>query len=346
MVKSTDRLHDKLPSALYRMQFILGPRFPVGLRDWQQVRIGEQLHLAAHPDLNVEQASNATVSLTLIGYLLDPHNPQASNSDILDSLISSINQFEDLFDLIYPLGGRWVLLVDDNQCTRLLGDAAGLRQVFYSDAQHTSECWCASQPSHIATELGVEMEPEALDFIEWFQTQSPESWWPGYSSPYREIKRLLPNHYLDLETIKPHRFWPRQPRAEYPLDHVLPKISTTLSGMIQSAVARFDLAMAISAGWDSRLMLTACRPVAKDLSYYTGKNPDMAWAHMDVRIPTRLLSKLELKHDIIEHKTDVTEEFAEAFNNNVPFAHSKRLAPLQTELNYYQRQITAGLGRH
>jgi hypothetical protein len=121
-------------------------------------------------------------------------------------------------------------------------------------------------------------------------------------------------------------------------------IAETLTGMMQSAASRFELAVAMSAGWDSRLMLAACRPVAKDLSYYTGKRPDMAWSHMDVHVPIRLLAKLKLPHDVIEHGTEVTPEFAEAFSNNVPFAHPARLAPLQTELNYYGRQKVAVTG--
>ncbi len=338
MVASDEFSQDEPSATRYRMQFILGPRVPAGFEDWQQIEVGEALHLTAHPHLNVEQAANTSVSATLIGYLLDPRNPHASNADILDSLISSIEEGGDLFEFVYPLGGRWVLLVNDSNGARLLGDAAGLRQVFHSDRQQVAELWCASQPGHIATVLKLEMDPQAVAFIEWFQAQSPESWWPGDSSPYREIRRLLPNHYLELQTGTVHRFWPRKPLPERPLDTAATGIAETLTGMLQSAASRFELAVAMSAGWDSRLMLAACRPVARDLSYYTGKRPDMAWTHMDVRIPTRLLAKLELPHDIIEHGTEVTPEFAAAFSNNVPFAHPGRLAPLQTELNYYKRQ--------
>ncbi len=147
---SNNTLQDNQTSTLYRMQFILGPRIPAGHREWQQCKVGESLHLTAHPDLNVEQVANASISATLIGYLLDPHNPDSSNIDILTTLVGSIEQGGDLFELIYPLGGRWVLLVNDREGCRLLGDATGLRQVFYSDIRRTDHMWCASQPNHIA----------------------------------------------------------------------------------------------------------------------------------------------------------------------------------------------------
>ncbi|HEB87036.1 MAG TPA: hypothetical protein ENI68_08495 [Gammaproteobacteria bacterium] len=326
------------PSERYRMQFILGPRIPAGFSDWQQLGVGETFHLIAHSDLNVEQVERDPVSITVIGYLLDPRHPHASNADILDKLITSIEQGGDLFEIVAPLGGRWVLLVNDRQSTRLLGDATGLRQVFYADKRQTGELWCASQPGHIAKALNLEMDPDALDFIEWFQSQSPESWWPGDSSPYREVRRLLPNRYLELQTGEVHRFWPRESFPGRSLDDAVGGIAETLTGMMQSAANRFDLAVAMSAGWDSRLMLAACQPIARELSYYTARRPDMAWTHMDVRIPERLLVKLELPHDIIEHGTEVTPEFAGVFNSNMPFAHPTRLAPLQSELNYYGRK--------
>jgi len=70
----------------------------------------------------------------------------------------------------------------------------------------------------------------------------------------------------------------------------------------------------------------------------------MSWTHMDVDIPTRLLKKLELPHDLIEDGEEVTPEFARAFYDNVPFALHARLVPLQTQLNYYKRQIVAVTG--
>lgn len=323
---------------LYNMQFSMGPRVPDGLDTWQQIKVGDSLYLAAHPNLNVVKTVGKGVSAVLAGYMLDPENPYASNSDILDKLISHVARNDDLFEAIESLGGRWVLIVGKNQQLTLVTDATGLRQVFYTDFQQNDDLWCASQPGHIADTLQLEVNPEAMKFIEWFQEHSPESWWPGDSSHYREIKRLLPNHYLDLKTGLPHRFWPRKPLVARALNDTIDGISGTLAGLMKSAANRFELAVAMSAGWDSRLMLAACKSIARDICYYTGKRPDMEWTHMDVSIPKKLLARLGLPHDIIEHETNITPEFATAFIKNAPFAHTSRLAPLHTELNYYHQK--------
>jgi hypothetical protein len=192
--------------------------------------------------------------------------------------------------------------------------------------------------------MGLEESRDALQFIHWLKAQDGEYWWPGTSSHYGETARLLPNHYLDLQTGRAHRFWPRDERRICRTDTAVEGISLQLAGMLQAAAHRFDLAIALSAGWDSRLLLAASRQVAGQVRYYTAKRPDMDWRHMDVDIPLRLAKRLGLRHDIIEHGTEVTPEFEKLFNHNAPFAHSMRLAALQSEYHYFRGRETAVTG--
>jgi len=325
-------------------QFILGPRRLDGFQSWQYFQLWNTHHLIAHPNLKVEKAENEKVAVYLIGYLLDPDRPHASSMDILNSLIDHADRNVDLFKAIEPLGGRWALIFKTPQTLQLVHDAAGLRQVYYSDVGLTGELWCASQPSHIANACALEMDPEAVAFIRWFQDKDKEYWWPGESSPYRSIKRLLPNHYLNLKNGQPIRFWPTQDRKSRPLNEAVKGISNTLSGMIQSAASRFNLAVGMSAGWDSRLMLAASRPVSKKLRYYTIKKTDFEMTHADIEIPTKLLEKLGLEHDLIEVLPNASPEFAVMFDQQVPFAHERRLARMYTNLSYYQRQKVGTTG--
>jgi asparagine synthetase B (glutamine-hydrolysing) len=100
------------------------------------------------------------------------------------------------------------LIVDDGRHIRLFHDAVGLRQVFYTDADHASDLWCASQPGMIAERLKLGMDPSASNFVNSFGQRNREYWWPGDSCPYKEIRHLPPNHYLNLETGLRCRYWP------------------------------------------------------------------------------------------------------------------------------------------
>src|SRR3990167_3761438 len=185
---------------LYRNQFVLGPFFIEELASWKRIKINSSLHLTVHPDLNTYQAIYENKSITLLGFILDPDNPQAGDSDIINDLVQKLSRCDKFIEHTYKFGGRWILIVNDGKETRLFHDATGLRQVFYTDTSYIKDLWCASQPGLIAEILNLQMDKDAVDFIKSYELRDKEYWWPGESSPYKEVKHLLPNHYLNLKT--------------------------------------------------------------------------------------------------------------------------------------------------
>ena len=114
-----------------RRQFILGPNYIEKLSKWGKKRISDNLFLTVHPDLKLNCISNNNISLTLLGFMFDYHNPDYSNSDILRELISSSNTFKDIIRGTYSVGGRWILIYKNNKCIKMFHDLMGSRQIFY-----------------------------------------------------------------------------------------------------------------------------------------------------------------------------------------------------------------------
>ncbi|MEX0936997.1 MAG: hypothetical protein WDZ59_03995, partial [Pirellulales bacterium] len=139
------------PEQLYcRRQFALGQEFLPDLPDWQRLSIAPGLCLTAHPELAVTHRNNATASVTILGELLEPMRPDASNDDIAGELLTALNSGGSLGDLTTGLSryaGRWILILVRNHERRLVHDAAGTRQVFYTSTDQTRPLplWCASQ---------------------------------------------------------------------------------------------------------------------------------------------------------------------------------------------------------
>jgi hypothetical protein len=262
-------------------------------------------------------------SLTLVGYILDPDNSDASDIDITTSLMGEISDFDRLLERSGKFGGRWILIVDDGNQIRLFHDAVGLRQVFYTDANHASEVWCASQPGMIAEQLKWGMDSRAIDFINASKQRDAEYWWPGDSCPYKEIKHLLPNHYLNLDSGSSCRYWPNRPLENLPLEEVIGKTAKTLQGLMESISNRYDLAVSLTAGWDSRLVLAASRGIRNKVSYVTVRQLGMPSNHADIMVPSLLVSKFGLKYDIVEAPPAMDGEFMTIFNKNVLFPHEK-----------------------
>jgi hypothetical protein len=330
---------------LHRLQFILGPCFMDTFSSWQRLKIRRQLFLTVHPDLNVSCVWHKERTILLLGFILDPENPRASNNDVLNTLITNFASSTDLFMQTSRFGGRWILIVDDGSTVVLFHDAAGLRQVFYTDIEYTQQLWCASQPGTLADILGLQVDANAQDFINSPQIRSnSEYWWPGDSSLYKEVKHLLPNHYLDLETGYCHRYWPDRNLSPLPLDTVVETSSSLLRGLLTSAAERFNLVLSLTAGWDSRLVLAACYDIKDTLSYMTLKKINDSDNNMDVVIASSLLRRLQLQHDIVESQPKKNDAFFTFFRCNVTLAHEVWATDALAIFNFYRQNKVAITG--
>ncbi|WP_022835053.1 asparagine synthetase B family protein [Salisaeta longa] len=307
-----------------RRRFILGPRLHPAFNDATHVRLRTGgLVLQAHPDLDVTHDTNdAGVSATLLGFALDPRTPRATNADVLNRLLQETTCAADAHRVTHFWGGRWVLVVEDASGARLFADPCGFRQAFYTDAAH-NERWCATHPGLLSDVMPLTEAPNAREgFIETGAYQNRPEWvWPYDTALYQGVRRLLPNHFLDLTTGHAHRFWPTTPRREAPLVDVVTAVAPLLRGLMEGMAHRAPLAVAVTAGLDSRLVLAAARSVADRAWFHT----QQYWAHTartpDMYLPPRLCAHLGLAHHIVDCPADMTPAFAAQYHAHTHDAH-------------------------
>jgi len=306
----------------YYNQFILGPTFAEQLKDWQRVTVGRELKLTAHPDLACTQATDGDRELTLIGHMLDPLAPDATNEEIVRALLHRFTSHEGLIAATDRFGGRWLLVAMSAEESFLFHDALGLRQAFYTDPVVSGAMWVMSQAGIASEMLSLTPDEQALDYLD-TQTfrRTFESRFPAAASTFKDLKHLLPNHRLDLRTGKSHRHWPSAPLETLTPGTAINRICTLMSGQIRAAAARFDLALSLTAGFDSRLMLATARAVADRICTITLRQGRMPDHFPDIEIPARLLKRLGLSHDVIQATSTMTPEFSLQFKRNVFLAH-------------------------
>ena len=323
---------------LYRSQFILGPHFVDTFPSWQRLTIRGPLHLTVHPDLNVCCVMDRAKTILLLGFILNPENPQASDQEILNALMANLVSYTEILMQTARFGGRWILIVDDGSTLVLFHDAVGLRQVFYTDLESTQQLWGASQPGTLAEILGLQVDGDAQDFITSPEIRrNREYWWPGDSSLYKEVKHLLPNHYLDLATGRCYRYWPNRNLTRISLDTVVEACSSILRGLLVASVKRFDLVVSLTAGLDSRLVLAACHGIQDQLSYMTLKQINNSINNdTDIIIASSLLRKLQLRHDLVVSVPENDERFSSIFNQNATLAHEIWSHDALAIFNFYQ----------
>mgnify|MGYP006283418937 CR=1 FL=1 len=154
-------LNPRLDRLNYRRQFVLGSSFIREFSGWREMPITESLCLTSHPDLDVSRVAEGDRSLVLLGYMIDPEEPEQTSADILGRLFSDLTERDSIFSLTSRIGGRWILILVEKHKVFLFHDATGLRQVFFT-AKRSLDLWCASQPELIANRLKLALDPNAI----------------------------------------------------------------------------------------------------------------------------------------------------------------------------------------
>ena len=303
-------------------QFIAGPEYVKQFESWQKIDAGENCKITAHPALSLTQSSCADGSLTLIGEILDPKFPLESNKTILDKLMSSAVDMEQLFDACSHMGGRWVLIISDQNKTVFFHDALGLRQVFYSTEKINGGYWVMSNPGIAEYLWNLNYSKEALDYVESLEFRTrPEYRWPGAATVFSQIRHLLPNHYFNLTTVQCKRYWPNRDLPHLSMDQGVDKIKSLFSGLVSAAMNRFNPMLGVTAGLDCRLVLAASRDLGVKLDTVTTRQGRMPDDHQDILTSKQLMTKFGLEHTVVLAQPYMSAEFSYRFKKQALLAH-------------------------
>lgn len=324
-----------LERLLFRRQFLLGPQIYTPNAYWSSIQLPRGLFLSVHNDLPFETTAQEGVTVTLIGHAIDPYHPLHTNAEVLHSLLKKDLEFKTLIEVTKPLVGRWILIVQNHQGTYLFTDPCSFRQVFYhSDGK---QVWVASQPELIRANcpLSLNTDETMLRFLIDQRHTKEESSWVGSKTLYSDCYHLMPNHYLNMERLEQTRFYPTNVQQEYDLKTIVELSSAILQGSMTALTARHDVSMALTAGWDSRVLLAASKHVSERIEYFVYRNYNMAEKHPDIRVPSQISKKMGLKFVVKNPVDELPGWFISMLSHNVSCA---RILPKTYTI--YQKLIT------
>lgn len=318
---SRGEIHMKYHNLLFRRQFLLTPNRCNSLSHWQHQSLG-QLHLYAHPDieLSVFGTAHGTVNMALIGYMIHPDSPKRSNIQILNDIATSTNTIEGISEYLRSLAGRFVLILSTPEDTFAFHDPCGLRTLYYTE--YEGRVHFGSQPLIFEHIMPVEAGNRFLSYGESeYKKNHLEHWIPSGCSLYERIHHLVPNHYLRFSTRTQTRYWPNRNIQRRLLDDAVHEASLLLEKLIQAGNARYKLAFPLTAGWDTRTLLSACRSIAPNVFFYTLQYRRLQLESSDIRIPRKILQSLGYHHHVLDCRKSPDAEFADIYERNTPMAH-------------------------
>jgi hypothetical protein len=305
----------------YRRQFVLMHDTCASFNHWQYLNVGD-FHLYAHPDIELSTVTSADMDITvvLVGYIIDPHNPEQSNTDALSIISKFANSFERIVNYLHSLSGRFVLIIKTPEETWLFHDPCGLRTVYYT--QYKGKLYVGSQPNIFKHVIPLEDGERLSSYLKSeYVKKEKEHWIPSGCSLYEEVYHLIPNHALRFSTLEQIRYWPKGIISQKSVDEVVMEASGLLSKLMLAANKRFKLALPLTAGWDSRALLSASKSISNEVYFYTLQYRFLNARSSDIRIPRKLLRSLGLPHNVIDCRKIVPEEFSEIYQQNTTPAH-------------------------
>lgn len=121
-----------------------------------------------------------------------------------------------------------------------------------------------------------------------------EGWFPAGLTAHKGVERLLPNHFLDLLTWTAHRFTavpPAKPKPEDVIDGVIHTVQAQAKALLTGPKG---LAIALTAGRDSRAVLACLKDMRDDLLTVTVTGADRH--QTDTAVAQQLAKGFGLRH--------------------------------------------------
>jgi hypothetical protein len=304
---------------LYRRQFVIGPKQFSPNRFWSSIKLLDQLYLSVHIDLPLNSNLYGGIKVILIGHAYDPFHPNYREEDIMNSLTGKFTDLMTFINATSHLAGRWVIIFQSNEGIYIFTDPCGFRQVFY--ASDGNQFCCASQPELINTnlELFLDTDDDLINFLLSKDFAREESAWIGSRTIYKGCYHLLPNHYLELNSFKQVRFFPLTFNTieENKVNETIEFVAIILKGTMAAIINRNNIAMALTSGWDSRILLAATKELSSNIEYFIDRKGVIPKYHPDVRIPKRMAKRLKIKFTILNSNYDLPGWFVYLLSKNV-----------------------------
>jgi len=329
---------------LYRRQFFITNEVIKGLEKWQCQKIHDY-YLYAHPDLELTKKEGLNSLIVLIGYIFDPINPEKNNEEILSDVIVKIQNMQDFIFTIKPYVGRYALIyLDKDQCA-IFHDALGLREIYY--CTNKNKVICGSQPNLISRysdpKLGVTENRDILDFYQndMKLVRSGRAW-VGDETYFKDVKHLMPNHYLNIQSSTTIRYWPNKKLEKMDLDIAVKLSCKYLKGVLKAVTSRYKVMMAVTSGIDSRSLLAASKDVQDKIYYFINQEHTLNNKSADIYIPKSMFERLKIPFHIHRIKGPVDEEFKKVFLQNT-FMSTDRILPTIYNVYYKKHQDKVNL---
>ena len=201
------------------------------------------------------------------------------SDNIADKIIDNCLNIEEVIEYEKQLGGKYIIIFRKDNKYYLLGDATCSIPVYYST---TKSFICSSNCQYIVNENNYKQDHEC-SYIR--RSGDISQAMPFDITSYREIKQMLPNHYLEFANRKSIRFVNANTQQEIvSADDAAEVTAPMIANMCEFYQKKYSIKCPITSGRDSRVVLAFLR--SKDsVPCYTIRHANHSGSEEDLVIP-------------------------------------------------------------
>ena len=239
---------------IHRKQFLLGPKpYLPRPESWKSMKISESVHLSYHQDLQIQRGIDRDQKPVLLIGLAIQTDPDGMTP--IEEAIDNSGTIRELYD---TWAGRWVLIHN----TVLHMDFSGLFGCFY--CRLDDGLWISSSVALLST-LTQTPPPKEIDIAD-----LDMNWYPPPSSRHPDIRSLIPSQTIDIESGE---IIPRPMFTDVHMSLTEVEAKETLQNALLTGIKQVasmgNVHIALSSGYDSRLILAAAKAAEIPAKTYT-----------------------------------------------------------------------------
>ena len=217
------------------------------------------------------------------------------SNGLTDDIVKNCKSIQNAVEYEINLGGKYILLFKHGGDYYVQGDASCSIPVFYN----TEDAFvCSSNFQYIVNLKKYHADNEYVKIRnsgDIFQAM------PYDITPYRQIKQLIPNHYLSVNKRASVRFANfLEKQKEISVDEATQIVHPMIEKLTSFYLKKYKIYCPITSGKDSRVVLSFLLNSKEKFCCYTIRHPEHNDMTQDITVPIELCKKIGIEHKLVE----------------------------------------------
>lgn len=263
---------------------------------WKKEKIGKN-YLLVHPKQHFYIKTNGKKTIILIGHAYNPFSMCAKEETILDSLLKKEFAEKDFWDEFHELSGIFTVIYLRDNKRYVIGDAACMQTTFYGSKN--GHIYVSSHTNILGDLLDLKWDTYIKELSSYKFFSMLGNALPGDLTQYKEIKRLTPNHYVEMKNSGKNKvarfYYPKHLQME--LSDIAKEAGEVLHKNMKLIQEKWEKpAISMTGGCDSKTTLACAQGLYENFCYFSYISSEAE--EVDAKAAHKICNTLNLKHNI------------------------------------------------